>query len=118
MVNLNEITQEQLRNDHPTFSPGDTVKVWIKIVEAGKERLQSFEGTIIGQRGEGISKTFTVRRISYGVGVEKTFPYHSPTIDKIEVVKKGVVRRAKLYYLRERKGKAAKVKTERVAVAG
>jgi len=107
------ITQEslpELKKRIPPFSPGDTLKVSVKIIEGDKKRIQNFEGTLIRQRGEGINKTFTIRRISYGIGVEKTFPLYSPSIEKIKVTKKGKVRRAKLYYLRERKGKAAKIK--------
>lgn len=100
----------ELRKKIPPFAPGDTLKISIKIVEGDKKRIQNFEGTVIRYRGEGINKTFTLRRISYGIGVEKTFPFYSPTIDKIKVIKKGNVRRAKLYYLRERKGKTAKIK--------
>ncbi|MEW6097454.1 MAG: 50S ribosomal protein L19 [bacterium] len=110
------ITEEalpELKKKIPHFSPGDTLKVSIKIVEGEKKRIQHFEGTVIRQRGEGIRKTFTLRRISYGVGVEKTFPLYSPSIQKIEVTRQGKVRRAKLYYLRERKGKAATIKEKR-----
>ncbi|MFH1563664.1 MAG: 50S ribosomal protein L19 [Nitrospirota bacterium] len=110
------ITQEmvpELKKKIPPFAPGDTLKVSVKVIEGDKERTQNFEGTVIRRRGEGISKTFTVRRISYGVGVEKTFPLYSPMIQKIEVARQGIVRRAKLYYLRERKGKAAKIKERR-----
>jgi large subunit ribosomal protein L19 len=110
------ITQEalpELKKKIPPFGPGDTLKVSVKIVEGDKERIQSFEGIVIRERGEGISKTFTLRRISYGVGVEKTFPLYSPAIKKIKVIRQGKVRRAKLYYLRERKGKAAKIKERR-----
>lgn len=117
MVKLNDIAKEQFKKGIPSFGPGDTVRVWIKIIEGEKERLQRFEGTVIGISGEGISKTFSVRRISYGIGVEKRFPFHSPNIDKIEVLQKGIVRRAKLYYLRDKKGKDAKVKTERLGAA-
>jgi large subunit ribosomal protein L19 len=110
------ITQEalpELKKKIPPFGPGDTLKVSVKIVEGDKERIQNFEGIVIRERGEGISKTFTLRRISYGVGVEKTFPLFSPAIKKIKVTRQGKVRRAKLYYLRERKGKAAKIKERR-----
>ena len=107
---LKAITQEQLRTDLPKLEIGDTVRVYVKVVEGNRERLQNFEGIVIKMQGGGIRKTFTVRRISYGVGVERTFPYHSPRIGRIEVVRHGVVRRAKLYYLRERTGKAAKIK--------
>ena len=110
---LRAITQEQLRTDLPELQIGDYVKVYIKIKEGNRERIQMFEGTLIYKKHGGIQETFTVRRVSYGVGVEKTFPVHSPKIDHIEVVRHGKVRRAKLYYLRDRVGKAAKVK-ERV----
>lgn len=107
---LTEITKEQLRSDLPSFRPGDTVKVHVKIVEGTRERIQLFEGVVIKRRGGGISETFTVRKISYGVGVERTFPVHTPKIAKLEVVRKGKVRRAKLYYLRNLRGKAARIK--------
>ncbi|MFB5673558.1 50S ribosomal protein L19 [Paenibacillus terreus] len=104
------ITQEQLRSDLPSFRPGDTLKVHVKVIEGSRERIQLFEGVVIKRRGGGISETFTVRKVSYGVGVERTFPLHSPKIDKIEVARRGKVRRAKLYYLRELRGKAARIK--------
>ncbi|WP_018757812.1 50S ribosomal protein L19 [Paenibacillus terrigena] len=104
------ITQEQLRKDLPSFRPGDTLKVHVKVIEGTRERIQLFEGVVIKRRGGGISETFTVRKISYGVGVERTFPLHSPKIDKLEVARRGKVRRAKLYYLRELRGKAARIK--------
>ena len=107
---LQQITQEQIRTDLPKLSIGDTVKVYVKVKEGKRERIQMFEGTIIKKNHGGIQETFTVRRISYGVGVERTFPVNSPKIDRIEVVRHGKVRRAKLYYLRDRVGKAAKVK--------
>ena len=107
---ITEITQDQLRSDLPTFKPGDTVKVHVKIVEGSRERIQLFEGVVIKRRGGGISETFTVRKISYGVGVERTFPVHTPKIANLEVVRKGKVRRAKLYYLRNLRGKAARIK--------
>ena len=107
---IRELEKEQLRSDLPKLEIGDTVRVYVKVVEGNRERLQNFEGIVIKMKGGGIRKTFTVRRISYGVGVERTFPYHSPRIGRIEVVRHGVVRRAKLYYLRERTGKAAKIK--------
>jgi len=97
----------------PDFQPGDTVRVHVKVVEGGRERIQVFEGTVIKRQGEGLRETFTVRRISYGVGVERTFPVHSPRIAKLEVVRKGRVRRAKLYYLRDRVGKAARIRERR-----
>ena len=107
---IRELEKEQLRSDLPKLEIGDTVRVYVKVVEGNRERLQNFEGVVIKMQGGGIRKTFTVRRISYGVGVERTFPYHSSRIGRIEVVRHGVVRRAKLYYLRERTGKAAKIK--------
>ena len=107
---IRELEKEQLRSDLPKLEIGDTVRVYVKVVEGNRERLQNFEGVVIKMQGGGIRKTFTVRRISYGVGVERTFPYHSPRIGRIEVVRHGVVRRAKLYSLRERTGKAAKIK--------
>ena len=107
---IRELEKEQLRSDLPKLEIGDTVRGYVKVVEGNRERLQNFEGIVIKMQGGGIRKTFTVRRISYGVGVERTFPYHSPRIGRIEVVRHGVVRRAKLYYLRERTGKAAKIK--------
>lgn len=107
---LDNIVKDQIRTDLPKLVIGDTVKVHIKVKEGSRERIQIFEGTIIAKKHGGISETFTVRRISYGVGVEKVFPVNSPNIDKIEIVRKGKVRRAKLYYLRDRVGKAAKVK--------
>lgn len=110
---IKALQTEQLRNDLPDLLIGDTVKVYVKVKEGNRERVQMFEGTIIRKKHGGIQETFTVRRVSYGVGVERTFPVNSPKIDKIEVVRKGKVRRAKLYYLRDRVGKAAKVK-ERV----
>jgi len=105
-----EITKEQLRTDLPDFRPGDTVRVHVKIQEGNRERIQAFEGVVIKRRGGGISETFTVRKVSYGVGVERTFPLHSPKIAKLEVVRRGKVRRAKLYYLRNLRGKAARIK--------
>ncbi len=107
---IREITKEQLRTDIPAFRPGDTVRVHVKVTEGNRERIQVFEGVVIKRRGGGISETFTVRKISYGVGVERTFPVHSPKIAKLEVVRRGKVRRAKLYYLRNLRGKAARIK--------
>ena len=107
---IEAITKEQLRSDIPAFRPGDTVRVHAKVVEGTRERIQLFEGVVIKRRGAGISETYTVRKISGGVGVERTFPFNSPLIDNVAVVRKGKVRRAKLYYLRERIGKKAKVK--------
>lgn len=107
---LRAITQEQLRQDVPDFRPGDTVRVHVKVREGQRERIQVFEGVVIRRRGGGISETYTVRKISYGVGVERTFPLHSPKIEKIELTRRGKVRRAKLYYLRGLSGKAARIK--------
>ena len=104
------IESEQLRNDIPVFNVGDTVKVHVKVKEGNRERIQVYEGVVMKRQGGGLSETFTVRRISYGVGVERTFPLHSPKIDRIEVVRKGKVRRAKINYLRGRVGKRAKIK--------
>lgn len=109
---LRSITQDYLKSDIPAFNVGDTVKVHIKIKEGNRERVQIFEGFVLKKQNGGVSETFTVRKISSGVGVEKTFPLHSPKIEKIEVVRKGVVRRAKLNYMRERTGKAAKIKSK------
>lgn len=103
----------QLRSDIPDFSPGDTVRVHVKVVEGSRERLQPFEGVVIRRNGGGLRETFTVRKVSQGVGVERTFPLHSPRLAKIEVVRYGVVRRARLYYLRDRVGKAARVRERR-----
>ncbi|GGA96793.1 50S ribosomal protein L19 [Macrococcus hajekii] len=107
---IDAITKDQLRTDIPSFRPGDTLKVHVRIVEGTRERIQVFEGVVIKRRGGGISETFTVRKISYGVGVERTFPVHTPKIEKIEVLRRGKVRRAKLYYLRSLRGKAARIK--------
>ncbi|MFQ6105082.1 MAG: 50S ribosomal protein L19 [Candidatus Glassbacteria bacterium] len=104
-----EIAKNGLRTDIPDFSPGDTVRVYVKIVEGDKERLQAFEGHVLQKRGRGISSSFTVRKVSNGIGVERIFPLHSPSIDRIEVIRRGKVRKAKLYYLRQRKGKAARI---------
>ncbi|WP_281887678.1 50S ribosomal protein L19 [Paenibacillus sp. YYML68] len=106
---IQEITKEQLRSDIPRFKAGDTLKVHVKVIEGSRERIQLFEGVVIKRRGGGISETFTVRKISYGVGVERTYPLHSPKIEKIEVARRGKVRRAKLYYLRGLRGKAARI---------
>ena len=102
-----------LRDDVPDFAPGDTLKVHVRVVEGAKERVQVFQGAVIRRQGSGLRETFTVRKVSYGVGVERTFPVHSPTIAKVEVVSRGDVRRAKLYYLRDRVGKASKIKEKR-----
>ncbi len=107
---IEKITGEYTNKPIPAFRIGDTIKVHYKVVEGGKERIQPYEGTVISKKGNGISKNVTVRKISYGVGVERVFPVYSPRIDKIEIIKRGKVRRAKLYYLRERVGKSAKVK--------
>ncbi len=107
---IRAIEMEQLRTDVPEFRVGDTVRVQVKVVEGNRERLQAFEGTVIARRNGGSRETFTVRRVSYGIGVERTFPIHSPRVDSIKVIRHGKVRRAKLYYLRDRVGKAAKVK--------
>lgn len=106
----------QLRKDRAGFGPGDTVRVQVKVIEGEKERIQAFEGVVIRKRGEGLKASFTVRRISYGVGVERTFPLHSPRIESIQVIRRGQVRRSKLYYLRRLAGKAARLKERRVAV--
>jgi large subunit ribosomal protein L19 len=107
---INEITKEQLRSDLPSFRPGDTVRVHVEVIEGTRERIQLFEGVVIKRRGGGVSETFTVRKISYGVGVERAFPVHTPKIAKLEVIRHGKVRRAKLYYLRELRGKKARIK--------
>ena len=113
-MNLTELVEAtQLRDDIPDFGPGDNVKVHVKVVEGNRQRVQVFQGVVIAIRGAGVSETFKVRKLSFGVGVERTFPKHSPTIDKIELVSRGDVRRAKLYYLRDRVGKAAKIKEKR-----
>lgn len=113
-MNLTDIVeQSQMRDDVPDFAPGDTVKVHVKVVEGNRERVQVFQGVVIARKGESARETFTVRKLSFGVGVERIFPLHSPIIDKIEVATRGDVRRAKLYYLRDRVGKAAKVKEKR-----
>ena len=110
---IEAITKSQLRSDIPEFKAGDTVRVHVRIVEGGRERIKQFEGVVIKRRGGGISATYTVRKISNGVGVERTFPVHTPKVEKIEVVRKGKVRRAKLYYLRNLRGKAARIKEVR-----
>jgi len=107
------IDKESLKDDVPEFSPGDTVKVHVRVVEGNRERVQIFEGAVIARQGGGISETFTVRKVSFGVGVERTFPIHSPIIEKIEPVTRGDVRRAKLYYQRDRIGKRSKIKEKR-----
>ena len=110
MNTMEAFVSEQLKTEVPSFNIGDTVRIANKIKEGSRERIQMFEGTVIARRGGGISETFTVRRVSYGCGVEKTFPIHSPNVVKVDVVRQGRVRRAKLYYLRDRVGKASKVK--------
>ena len=107
---IRSLTESQIRTDLPQLNIGDTLKVYFKVIEGTRERIQMFEGSLIKKNGGGISETFTVRRVSYGVGVERTFPVNSPKIDKIEISRKGKVRRARLYYLRDRVGKSAKVK--------
>ena len=110
---IDTIEKEGMRTDLPTFDIGDTVKVYVKVVEGNRERLQGFEGVVIARKNGGVRETFTVRRVSFGVGIERTFPLHSPKIDHIDVVRKGEVRRAKLYYLRERSGKSAKIREKK-----
>lgn len=110
---IRAIEQEQLKTDLPNFGPGDTVKVHVRVKEGKRERIQIFEGVVLKRQGGGLKEMFTVRKISFGVGVEKTFPVHSPSIEKIEVTRKGKVRRAKLNYLRDRVGKAAKIKEKK-----
>jgi len=110
---IQAVEEPHLRKDLPPFKPGDTVKVQVKVVEGDKERLQAFEGICIRRRGTGLSATFTIRKVTYGVGVERTFPSHSPSIDRVEILRQGHVRRAKLYYLRKLKGKAARIKERR-----
>ncbi len=109
---IKALTNEQLKENAPVLNVGDTVRIHNKIKEGTRERIQMFEGTIIAKNGGGISETFTVRRVSYGVGVEKTFPVHSPNVEKVEIIRHGKVRRAKLYYLRDRVGKSSKVKEQ------
>ena len=107
---LQEVTREQLRSDLPAFDPGDTLRVSVRVREGDKERLQAFEGVCIARKGGGISETFTVRKVSSGIGVERVFPMHSPSVESVTVVRRGRVRRAKLYYLRALRGKAARIK--------
>jgi large subunit ribosomal protein L19 len=113
MQKLDSVTAGQLRDDIPAFRAGDTVKVHVKVVEGTRSRIQVFQGVVIGRQGQGIGATFTVRKISFGVGVERTFPVHAPTIDHIELVSRGDVRRAKLYYLRGLRGKKARIREKR-----
>ncbi|MBO5244613.1 MAG: 50S ribosomal protein L19 [Selenomonadales bacterium] len=110
---IEALEKEQLRQDIPAFRPGDTVRVHVKVVEGNRERIQMFEGVVINRKSSGVRETFTVRRVSYGIGVERTFPVHSPRLEKIDVVRRGIVRRAKLYYLRNLTGKAARIKERR-----
>ena len=114
MLDIKVLEREQLRSDIPDFRPGDTVRVNVKVVEGNRERIQAFEGVVIARKGGSVNETFTVRRVSYGIGVERVFPLHSPRLDSIQVIRHGKVRKAKLYYLRDRVGKAAKVKERMV----
>lgn len=107
---INEVEKEQIRNDLPSFNVGDSVRINYRVIEGNRERIQPYEGLVIKKQHGGLNETFTVRKISYGIGVERTFPLHSPLIDSIEVLKRGKVRRAKLYYLRNKVGKASKIK--------
>ena len=116
MNTLDALDADSLRSDVPAFRPGDTLKVHVKVIEGSRSRVQVFQGVVIRRSGGGLQETFTVRKVSFGVGVERTFPVHTPVIDKIEVVTRGDVRRAKLYYLRELRGKKAKIKEKRDAV--
>ena len=113
MNTLDALDADSLRDDIPDFRPGDTVKVHVRVVEGNRSRIQVFQGVVIRRQGGGIRETFTVRKVSFGVGVERTFPVHTPVVEKIEVLTRGDVRRAKLYYLRELRGKAAKIKEKR-----
>ncbi len=113
MNTLDALDAAGLRADLPVFRPGDTVKVYVRVIEGNRSRIQVFQGVVIRRQGSGARETFTVRKVSFGVGVERTFPVHTPAIDKIEVLTRGAVRRAKLYYLRELRGKAAKIKEKR-----
>ena len=117
MNTLDGLDADSLREDVPDFRPGDTLRVHVRVVEGSRSRVQVFQGVVIRRQGGGLRETFTVRKISFGVGVERTFPVHTPVIDKIEVVTRGDVRRAKLYYLRDLRGKAAKIKEKRETVA-
>ena len=117
MNTLDALDAESLRTDVPDFRPGDTLKVHVRVVEGSRERIQVFQGVVIRRQGSGVRETFTVRKVSFGVGVERTFPVHTPIIQKIEVAIRGDVRRAKLYYLRDLRGKAAKIKEKRDPVA-
>jgi large subunit ribosomal protein L19 len=115
MKSTDLVDNQYIRSDVPNFASGDEVKVHVKVVEGNKERVQIFQGNVIARQGSGVAETYTVRKVSYGVGVERTFPVHTPTVAKLEVVKRGDVRRAKLYYLRDRVGKAAKIREKRDA---
>jgi large subunit ribosomal protein L19 len=117
MNTLDGLDADSLREDVPDFRPGDTLRVHVRVVEGARSRVQVFQGVVIRRQGSGLRETFTVRKISFGVGVERTFPVHTPIIDKIEIVTRGDVRRAKLYYLRDLRGKAAKIKEKRETVA-
>jgi large subunit ribosomal protein L19 len=117
MNTLDALDADSLRDDIPAFRPGDTVKVHVRVVEGNRSRIQVFQGVVIRRQGGGIRETFTVRKVSFGVGVERTFPVHTPIVERIEVVTRGDVRRAKLYYLRELRGKAAKIKEKREPIA-
>jgi large subunit ribosomal protein L19 len=117
MNTLDALDADSLRDDIPSFRPGDTVKVHVRVIEGNRSRIQVFQGVVIRRQGGGIRETFTVRKVSFGVGVERTFPVHTPVVERIEVVTRGDVRRAKLYYLRELRGKAAKIKEKRETVA-
>ena len=114
MDKLNGIVDDQIRTDHPKFKAGDRIKVHVRVIEGNKERIQIFEGDVIGMSGGGITRSFTVRKMSSGVGVERIFPYNSPKVAKVEIVREGKVRRAKLYYLRQLSGKAARIKSKNV----
>lgn len=118
MHTLDSVDAASLRSDIPDFRSGDTLKVHVRVVEGSKSRVQIFQGVVIRRSGGGVRESFTVRKISYGVGVERTFPVHSPVLEQIELVSRGAVRRAKLYYLRDRRGKAAKIKERRETSAG
>jgi len=111
---IRQLEREMMRLDIPAFAAGDTLKVYVKIKEGEKERIQAFQGVIISKRGSGTGATFTVRKVSYGIGVERIFPLHSPAIDKIEVITRGRVRRSKIYYLRKLRGKAARIRERRI----
>ncbi len=117
MQKLDFLDAESMKESVPTFRPGDNVKVHVNVIEGNRSRVQIFQGIVIGRQGHGLKETFTVRKISFGIGVERTFPIHAPTIEEIEVVSRGDVRRAKLYYLRDRVGKAARVKEKRINVS-